>query len=81
MNPGATENLSHFWVFDKFRVVQRVALIFHRGHDAEKTAQEALLLPVMTTRSDEAPTSEMAQPTPSAKVRFLMLPARSQSRP
>ena len=31
MNPGATENLFHLWVFDKFRVVQRVALIFLRG--------------------------------------------------
>ena len=25
MNPGATENLSHLWVLDKFRVVQRLA--------------------------------------------------------
>jgi hypothetical protein len=31
MNPGATENLSHLWVLDKFRVVQRLALIFLRG--------------------------------------------------
>jgi hypothetical protein len=30
MNPGATENLSHLWVLDKFRVVQRLALIFLR---------------------------------------------------
>src|ERR1700722_19074595 len=31
MNPGATGNLSHLWVLDKFRVVQRLGLIFLRG--------------------------------------------------
>jgi hypothetical protein len=35
MNPGATENLSHLWVLDKFRVVQRLADLSPRSRRAE----------------------------------------------
>jgi FAD binding domain len=46
-----------------------------RGHDAEKTAKEALLLPGSDKALDKARACAVAQSTPSAQDRSLALPA------